>query len=359
MMKFHNIILVLICFTLFSFKTHTRKHEKTKTIHKEYVVNEDATVYVNNKYGNIYISTWDENKVDISVKITVKGNDLDKVEEKLNGIRVNFEGSKDLVEARTKIENTKTGWSWWGNSSKVNYKINYFIKIPKLNNADLHNKYGNIELNELIGKTNIRCDYGNVIADKLLNKTNLIELNYSGNSEFEYINNANINADYSKITINKCKKIKSNMDYTTLSIGSVEDVSFNSDYGNISISEANNVIGNSDYASMKFGVINNSLDINTNYGGLRVKNLADNFEKVIVDGNYAGIKIGTSPNNNFNFDININYASFQYPEEKITLTKSSKKVTKKYYNGSFGKNKEDSSIQIKSNYGSVSFTIND
>lgn len=359
MMKLYNLFILIVCFPLFSFSTTINKHEKTKTINKSFVVNKNATVFVNNKYGNIAITTWDENRVEITVKITVKGNNLEKVDDKLNAIKIRFEGSEDLVEARTEIENNSSAWSWWGNNnSKVNYKINYFIKMPKTNNADLYNKYGAIELNELDGKTNIRCDYGNVNADKLLNETNHIELNYCGSSEFDCINAANINADYSKIIINKCERIKSNLDYTSLKIGTVDQLSFNCDYGSVTVSEANQVSGNSDYASMKFGTIQKNLDVNTNYGGLYIKDLANNFESINIDSDYAGVKIGTSSDNNFNFNLNLSYAGFNYPEAKINFHKSIKKNTKKYYEGVFG-TETNATMNIKSNYGGVTIKLND
>ena len=55
------------------------KHTKEKTIHKEYNVNADALVKINNSYGNIDITTWSENRVVIDVKITTNGNNEEKV----------------------------------------------------------------------------------------------------------------------------------------------------------------------------------------------------------------------------------------------------------------------------------------
>ena len=37
------------------------KHTKEKTIHKEYNVSANATLKVNNSYGNLDITTWNEN----------------------------------------------------------------------------------------------------------------------------------------------------------------------------------------------------------------------------------------------------------------------------------------------------------
>ena len=52
--------------------------------------------------------------------------------------------------------------------------------MPVTNNADLNNKYGNIDLDILEGKANINCDYGSIQIDKLSNPNNTIELDYCG-----------------------------------------------------------------------------------------------------------------------------------------------------------------------------------
>ncbi|TYP98778.1 hypothetical protein C7447_10293 [Tenacibaculum adriaticum] len=358
-MKSYNLFIFILCIPLLSFTTDTKKHEKSKTINKTYTVNKNATVYINNKYGNVSVTTWNENRVEIDVKITVKGNNLDKVEDKLQSITVKFEATKDLVEARTMVENTKSSWSWWGNDSNLNYEINYSVKMPKTNNADLHNKYGNIELDELEGKANIECDYGNIEVEKLLNETNSIELDYCGGSDVKYMKSGTLNADYSKITIDETENLKANIDYTTLKVGKVNNLSFSSDYGSLTVDEVTHVSGSSDYAGMRFGTVYKNLKIDTDYGGLRINNLAKGFENVTIDGSYAGIKIGTASNNNFKFNIDLGYAGFGYPEEKVEMFKSVKKTSKKYYEGLFGKGNSNSILHIKSNYGGVSLKLND
>ena len=87
-MKFiYKITLLLILFPLITSATiDEKKHEKKKTIKKEYTVNTDAKVSINNKYGNLNITTWDKNRVEIEVIITVKGDDLESVEDKLDAI---------------------------------------------------------------------------------------------------------------------------------------------------------------------------------------------------------------------------------------------------------------------------------
>ena len=359
MSLYKRTLIILFLAPTLVFANTIKKHEKTKTVSKKFSVNSNATVYVKNKYGNVNVTTWDKNTVEIDVKITVKGNDIDKIEDKLDAIRINFEASENLVEARTIIENTKSSWSFWGKSNNINYKINYYIKMPVTNNADLHNKYGNIELDVIEGKTNIDCDYGSIQIEKLLNPYNSILLDYCGSSNIQYMKSGNLNADYSKITIHESENVKVNADYTGVKLGKVNDVTFNCDYGSITIDDSDNIDGNSDYAGMRIGTVRKNLKINTDYGGLKVKNLMKGFESFTVDGNYAGIKIGTSSDNNFNFIINLNYSGFKYPKEHVETFKAVRKTTKKYYEGVFGKGNTNSKINIKSDYGSVSIRLND
>ncbi|MGQ3679248.1 hypothetical protein [Tenacibaculum discolor] len=356
-MKLYKLFFLLL-FIPTLLVANDKKHEKSKNIRKTFAVNKNATLYINNKYGNVNVTTWNENRIEINVKITVKGNDLSNVERKLKAIDVRFESTPSLVEARTIIEKTKSSWSWWG-SNNTNYKINYFVKMPVTNNADLNNKYGNIELDKLEGKSNINCDYGKIQIDQLLNETNNINLDYCGTSEINFMKSGNLSVDYSKLTIIKSENLKVNADYSTMKIGTANNVDFNSDYGSISVDDASNINGNSDYASIKIGTLRKNLKIDTDYGGVRVRNIEKGFESIVIDGSYAGIKLGTSSYNNFNFTIDLGYAGFGYPDNHVKMFKSISKSSKKYYEGTFGKDNSNSSIAIKSRYGGVSLKLND
>ena len=57
---------------------------KQKNIKKTYSVNSNAGIDIDNKYGNISISTWDEDKIDIDITIKVNGPNENWVNEKQN-----------------------------------------------------------------------------------------------------------------------------------------------------------------------------------------------------------------------------------------------------------------------------------
>ena len=83
---------------------NSTKTSKEKNIKKSFNVSSNATLKVDNSFGNVNIITWDENRVEFDITIKVSGNDDDKVEERLEGIDIEFSSSSNLVSAITKIE---------------------------------------------------------------------------------------------------------------------------------------------------------------------------------------------------------------------------------------------------------------
>ena len=147
-------------------------------------------------------------------------------------------------------------------------------------------------------------------------------------------------------------------DYSTVKFKEVGDLTFSADYGGVEAENVGSASGSGDYTGFKFGTITKKLKLNSDYGSVRIKNLADGFDYVDIDSEYAGIKIGIAPGASFDFVVDLQYAGFKRPDGNIDMQKSIVKSTKKYYEGTYGKGKSNSKVTIKSEYGSVSFYEN-
>lgn len=335
-----------------------KKEEKSKTIRKSFDVNSNATVQLTNKYGNLDITTWNKNTVEIVVEITVKGDDEDDVSDKLADINVDFESSKSVVSAKTRFGNSKSsGWKFWNRRNNISYKVHYIVKMPITNSVNLNNDYGSIALDKLKGEASINCDYGKIVIGDLMGKKSDINLDYCSSSTVASMNDANINIDYSKLNIGTVKTINVNADYSTVKIKEAADLTFNTDYGAVTADYANTVKGNGDYTSLRFGTITKSLKVNSDYGAIRIENLAKGFDFIDINSEYAGIRIGVESGTNFNFMIDLQYAGFS-KDSNTEVLKSIVKSTKKYYEGFYGKANANSKLNINSQYGSVSIKEN-
>ena len=108
-------VLLLLPALIFanSMPVNTYKTSKERIIQKTYNVDNDATLKVNNRFGNIDIITWDKNTIEFDILIRVSGNDDDKVEDRLDRIDVDFSATNTLVSAITKIDKNKSNWWNW------------------------------------------------------------------------------------------------------------------------------------------------------------------------------------------------------------------------------------------------------
>mgnify|MGYP001816516107 FL=1 len=333
------------------------KYTKEKTIKKEFDVNTDALLKVSNSYGNLSLSSWNENRVVIEVHIKTSGNNESKVQEKLDKITVDFDASSDMVSAKT-IFNKDKSWGWnWGKNNSVNMQINYIIKLPVKNRVNLNNDYGNIMLDRIDGHAKISCDYGRLEIGELHGRNNELKFDYTSKSTIEYVRSAKISADYSGFTIQKAGDLSISADYTNSAIGQMQNLEYSSDYGKLEVDDAYSVQGNGDYINVKLGTIHGNVDINADYGSVSIKNMAEDAGNVSIRSDYTGIKIGYDPMYNFNFEITTEYAGVSGKDD-FEINVSKEKSNERYYKGFYGSESSENMISITSEYGSVSFTKN-
>ncbi len=357
-LQFKTLILLLIL-PLFTWASteDKGKYTKKKTINKAYSVASNAMLSVDNSYGNVDIITWNENRVVFEITITTTGNNEEKVQEKLDAITVHFEASSNHVSAKTKFgEGKSNSWWNWKKNDKVSMKINYLIKIPTTNNIDLNNDYGSINVDKLEGQAKINCDYGKITTKELMADNNSINFDYTKNCYFEYIKSGKINADYSGFTVSKTNKLDINADYTHSKVEIAEDVNYNCDYGHINIDKANNINGNGDYLTTIIGDVYKNITLKADYGSIKIKRMTENAGNVNIKSDYVGIKIGYVPAYHFNFNIDLQYGSLN--SEGLEFTKKIIKTTDKFYAGYYGNKTSSNTINIESEYGSISLYKN-
>lgn len=336
--------------------TYKGKYTKEKKITKEYSVQADARLKIDNSYGNVNVTTWDENTVVINVVVRTNGNDEEDVTNKLDEINVAFKASSDFVSAQTTFSNSKSR-SWWNSwkNNNVNMEVHYEIKVPLTNDLDLSNDYGGISLNSSQGNVQISCDYGKITIGELLGDDNNLSFDYTKNSSIAYMASGTITADYSAFVLEKGGDITLNADYTKSEFGTIENLEYNCDYGSLSTDATTQIKGQGDYLTTRLGQVNGNLNLNADYGSIRIAELSPNAGDITIQSDYTGIKIGYDAAYSFSFDISLEYAGLR-GSDNFEITKQRIQSSNKYYEGYYGNSNSTNSISINSEYGGVTFT---
>ncbi len=139
--------------------------EVTREYHREFAASRGTTLDLSNKYGNVTVQSWNQDRIIIDVKVTVEMSDKEKAEKLLGYIDVQFNKGDNLISAKTVIDE-KFNFSGWGSRSKK-FSITYNVKMPAEADLKLSNIYGDTDIDELKGSVNLNIKYGDLVAEKL------------------------------------------------------------------------------------------------------------------------------------------------------------------------------------------------
>jgi hypothetical protein len=327
---------------------------KEKTIQKSFTVSKNATLKIDNSFGNVDIITWDKNTIEFDIIIRVSGNNDEKVENRLQNIDVEFYATNMLVSAETQIEKNKKSWWDWGSNVNLKLEINYIIKIPITNNIDINNDYGSVTVDTLEGVAKISCDYGKITTKELMADNNDISFDYSKGCYFEYIKSGKINADFSSYTVAKAKNLNINANYTNGSVEVAESVNYDCDFNALSIENVNNVHGKGDYLTLRLGNVYKNATIESDFGSIKIDRMASNAGNLTIASEYAGMTIGYDKDYSFNFEIDLEFASLK-STDNFNFDKKRVESNEKYYKGNYGATNSKNMVKISSEFGSVTF----
>ncbi|WP_289659242.1 hypothetical protein [Flavobacterium panacagri] len=352
MKKRYNLLILFLLIPFLGFSNDDAFITKQKNIKKTYIVNSNAGIDIDNKYGNISVSTWDEDKIDLDIIIKVNGPNENWVNERLNSIDVDITALKSMVSAVTNLGSS----SLKSKGSNNSFEINYVIKIPKNGSAKLFNKYGNISTLNLEGNSNISCKYGKVTLGKLNGSSNNVEIAYCQNSSIEYIKTGNINARYSGLKINDSGNLNLNTNYTDVNLGDGENIKYECNYGNFKFQKINSLNGSGNYLTINIGEVSSNFSFDTNYSKINIGNMTEKAGNVNINSGYTDISLGYAANYAFDFDISTRYSNIKH-DNTLDISVSETKSNTKRISG-FYKKKGQNKVNISSNYGNVSLIKN-
>ena len=304
--------------------------EKSRIISKTYSVNKNDKLAINNQYGKVEVHVWNKNEIKVDVEVKAFEATDNGAQELLDKVKITDLRQNDLISFKTTIE--KSTMNIWtrirnGKEERRGVQINYLIYMPAKNALDINNRYGSTTVPDFTGPVNISSSYGSFASGKLDNPANQVKISY-GSATMEEYANGNLNVSYGGLKLTRAEKINATIKYSSAKIAKLNNG------GNFELS----------YAS-----------------GFKIDDVDRDVKSLNINSSYSGVTLGIDENADFNFDVTVSYAGFNYNNQKMNLvnqlTDASKSKTwnpTKNYKGSMGKG-SDSKIIIKSNYGGVKF----
>jgi hypothetical protein len=341
-LKFKNLNVLLLGLLLIA--TQLSAEEKTKEYNESWPAGSVENLAIDNKFGDIKITNDGGSNVTIDVVITVEAPNERRANELLDQINVRFRKSGGTVQAETLIDSDF--------KSRSEFSIDYLVNIPSDKNLDISNKYGNTMVNVLNANGHFNIKYGNLTANELNTPSNgnmEVVLGY-GKADISLSNDINVEVSYSTMNFGGTDDLILESKYTVVNLGEASSVQADSKYDTFNFEEIESLKANTKYTHIKIDELSRSLDVDAGYGGIRVNEVAENFEFIDITNSYGEIALGLG-GLSYSLDAECDYCGIAFPENDFTGDRMKENHTQKVE----GKVGADSggTVVVKSRYGQI------
>lgn len=343
-MKRIKLIAALFVVSILAASITAHAEEKTKEYNESWPVASVSTLDISNRFGEVRINNEGGSEVTIDVVVTVEAANEKKTNELLDQIEVEFRKSGSTIYAVTKIGNDF--------KSQRKFSIDYVVNIPSDKNLKIANKYGNTIIGELTANGDFDVKYGNFTAyDLNTPETGSLTLSLAyGNGNIGTASYLDLEVSYSPVTIEEVKRVKAYTKYSTLNIEEGGHIQLESKYDKFNFEEVESVTATTKYSHISIGELAKSLKVEAGYGGIKVDEVATDFDFITISNSYGQISLGLN-SENYTLDASCNYCGISYPEDEFTGDRikenNSRTVKGKIGTGEGGK------VTVKSRYGEI------
>ncbi len=284
---------------------------QTKEFSKEFQVNGNTRLMVDNKFGQVNIQNWDKNSISIYVKVKVDNTNAERAKALLDAINVELSQEGDLVKAITSFsdEFSRVNRKMFDMSSNE-LAIDYTIKMPKNIATQVNNKFGDIYIDELSGHLAVELKYGNIKIDRLTRgdaePLNTINISY-GNATVAEANWIKTELKYSRFDAQKLVAGVVLSRYSKISISTASSLVIDSKYDKYEITQVNNLVGESGYTVFNIDKLYRKFSLDSKYGDVKIEWVSPTFENISFNAAYAGFKAGIPSGTSYMLNANVSY----------------------------------------------------
>lgn len=337
--------LIVVASILLPVSMFASPHFSTN-VHEEFDVNKNCSFEILNRNGNITIENTSDDHITIDAYIVGKARSTSESEKICSKIKVSIEMVDDKVLVKSDIPS---------NLKSSDFELNYEVIMPSYLNLNLMNKYGNVTIDKLLGKTSIKVSYGMLKINKLDDQTNsfpVIDLAYSNGSSIDEIAVGGINLAYSDITIHNGRALAISSKYSNYTVDKLSSIAIESSYDNITVNNVEKADISSRYSRVDVDRVESLAHIELSYGSLRIGSLSQNFTDVDLSSRYADVNLGVAGLASYSADLYTKYGDINCPKlnnchfESTSSTKSMK--------GNVGMPADSKKIKIHTQYGKIS-----
>jgi len=178
--KYFLFFVIFLFFLVYSIigETLEKKFEKTIDFKKS------GTIYLKSIVGDIEVKSWENEKVEVKALIQVKSEE--ESQKLLDEIKILINTTDDRVEIEVDYPEKEENRSFWDllfGGKKHEFRISFWLTVPKISNLDMNTTNGEINIYDIEGKVFSKSTNGSIQLENISGNTELRTTNGSVNTK--------------------------------------------------------------------------------------------------------------------------------------------------------------------------------
>ncbi len=328
----------------------------TRQIEREFTINKQTRLEIDNIYGNVNIMNHDQNTISIEVTIRVDVRDKDRADEIFSIVDISISQEDDVVKAITRINGNLSRLFRGFNIGGGGLEINYSVYMPSTVPLQLSNKYGNVFIEEIASTSVIDIKYGKLNADKIIHDSKepltKVILAYS-DAVIQEARWINAEIKYAKMNIAESKALVIMSKYSKVYVTKGTSIVCDSKYDTFELGDLSNFVISTSYSNIRIDEITDKLKVESKYTDVNIRRIPSGFESIKINSSYGNMRIGIEPDASYRLDGYGKYCDIKYPETSSQLNRIHENNELRI-NGTIGRDQNPkATVSISSTYGSV------
>jgi hypothetical protein len=330
---YRNILLAILLVS--SFTAAGQDYRKHRSETKSFKINDDTELKVVNKYGRIQLIPWTKDSIKFEVSIEVRAKKEAKALSTLNDIDIDIVSFQSYIESKTSF--TSQGSFWGGVKDKTDNvfsgdnktQIDYKIYLPANVHINIENKYGDIFMEDRLGRTTISLSNGDLKARSFQGPTSLtLEFAYANIKE---ITNGSIKMDHrSELQLEEADELKIESRSSRITLGSIQKLELISHRDKCFVENVASLTANNAYTYLEISTLGKSLSANARYGSIDIKAIESGVKR--LDFNVENTDVGIKKPESRSITVEAIYsesAGLYFPSELVNKSTSMEDEEKK------------------------------
>jgi hypothetical protein len=319
-------------------------------------VKKGTTLKLLNKYGDINCLTGKDDSLSVCATVTIIQDNETLLSKNMKLININFEKINDTILISTQYD--KKFFTESAREGRKSFSVDYLIKMPAYLDLKIADEFGNVLLEEVSGKVNVRLSQGQLGAKKLsrgnVNPVSTIYVDH-GKVSIDELNWMTLSVyNCSSVIIGKAQALKMNSAISKIKIEEISSLISNSKSDNYSINSINNLVSESTYSVYEIGKLIGQLKSKGIYGSINISDMYSGFNYIDIVSDQTQISFAPRQNTSFIADIVATDAAVQFSSLKYQGLKRADSGYSTTISGTAGANKETKSlIKIRAASGRV------